>query len=139
MANEETTMKKLFYPAIFYPNESGGYTVDIPDLDGCVTEGDDLENSIDMAQDAASGWILYELENGESFPTPSSLVEIDTPKGAFKSLITVDIDSYSERYGNKVVRKNITIPAWLNTYGEKNNINFSQVLTDALMKQAEKS
>ena len=46
------------------------------------------------------------------------------------------MDDYSERYGSKSVRKNITIPAWLNTYGEKNNVNFSKVLTDALLKQA---
>ena len=130
-------MKKLYYPAVFYPNSDDGFTVDVPDLPGCVTEGDNLEESIEMAQDAASGWILIELEKGNTFPSPSSLVEIEEPEGSFKSLIVIDMDSYCEKYGSKVVRKNITIPAWLNTYGEKNNINFSQVLTDALMKQAE--
>jgi hypothetical protein len=47
------------------------------------------------------------------------------------------MNSYAERYSTKTIRKNITIPAWLNTYGEKNNINFSKVLQDALLKQAE--
>lgn len=56
--------------------------------------------------------------------------------GSFKSLIVLDMDAYSEKYGTKVVRKNITIPAWLNTYGEKNNINFSKVLQEALLKKA---
>ena len=52
------------------------------------------------------------------------------------NFLVLDIDAYSERYGSKAIRKNITIPAWLNTYGEKNNVNFSKVLTDALLKQA---
>lgn len=129
-------MNKLVYPAIFTPDEEGGYTVEIPDLPGCVTEGEDIVDSIAMAEDAASGWILGELEEGNSFPAPSMVINIKPPKGSFTSLISIDIDAYSERYGNKAVRKNITIPAWLNTYGEKNNINFSKVLTEALMKRA---
>ena len=132
----EAKMKKLVYPAIFTPDENGGYTVEVPDLPGCVTEGDDLGESIAMAEDAASGWILGELEEGNDFPAPSSLVDIVVTEGSFTSLISLDIDAYSEKYGNKSVRKNITIPAWLNTYGEKNNINFSQVLTEALMERA---
>ena len=52
-------------------------------------------------------------------------------------MLVLDMDSYSEKYGDKAVRKNITIPAWLNAYGEKNNINFSKVLQDALLKRAQ--
>lgn len=48
----------------------------------------------------------------------------------------LDIDAYAEKYGSKAVRKNITIPAWLNTFGEKKNLNFSKVLQDALMNAA---
>ena len=51
-------------------------------------------------------------------------------------MLVLDIDAYAEKYGSKAVRKNITIPAWLNTYGEKNNINFSKVLQEALLKSA---
>ena len=37
---------KLIYPAVFYPfsDKSGGYTVEVPDLPGCVTEGKDLSD-----------------------------------------------------------------------------------------------
>ena len=42
------------------------------------------------------------------------------------------MDAYAEKYGSKAVRKNLTIPAWLNTFAEKQHVNFSQVLTDAL-------
>nr|DAO29515.1 MAG TPA: hypothetical protein [Caudoviricetes sp.] len=126
---------KLVYEAIFTPFEKGdGFTVEVPDLPGCVTEGDTLAEAIEMGQDAASGWILTELEEGNDYPKPSDHVIV--PEGSFSNYLVLDMDDYSERYGSKSVRKNITIPAWLNTYGEKNNVNFSKVLTDALLKQA---
>ena len=48
-------------------------------------------------------------------------------------MLVLDIDAYAEKYGDKAVRKNLTIPAWLNTFAEKNHINFSQVLQDSLI------
>lgn len=54
----------------------------------------------------------------------------------FLNYLVLDIDAYAEKYGSKAVRKNITIPAWLNTFGEKKNLNFSKVLQDALMNAA---
>ncbi len=128
---------KLIYPAIFSPcMEKEGYTVEVPDLPGCVTEGDDLADAIEMATDAASGWILGELEDGNNIPSPSQRKDIQTDDDSFINMLVLDMDAYSEKYGSKAVRKNITIPAWLNTYGEKNHINFSKVLQDALLKQA---
>ena len=130
---------KLVYPAIFTPCiERKGYTVVVPDLPGCVTEGQDLLDAIEMGVDAASGWILGELEEGNNIPTPTlrkediKLEEADS----FISMLVLDMDAYAEKYGEKTVRKNISIPAWLNTYGEKNNINFSRVLQEALLKKA---
>lgn len=129
---------KLVYPAIFTPClENEGYTVEVPDLPGCVTEGSSLVDAIDMATDAASGWILGELEDGNPYPAASTYASIKAPEGSFVNLLTLNMDAYAEQYGSKAVRKNITIPAWLNTYGEKNHINFSKVLTDALMSQAQ--
>ena len=55
---------KLTYPIVLIPfrDGSGGYTVEIPDLPGCVTEGRDMAEALFMAQDAASGWVLTELK-----------------------------------------------------------------------------
>ena len=128
---------KFVYPAIFTPcKELSGYTVQFPDLPGCITEGRDLAEAIEMGADAASGWILDEMEDGNDFPAPSDFKSISCPDDSFINLIVLDIDSYSEKYGAKTVRKNITIPAWLNTYGEKKGINFSKVLQDALIESA---
>ena len=48
-------------------------------------------------------------------------------------MLVLVMDAYAEKYGDKAVRKNLTIPAWLNTFAEKNHINFSQVLQDSLI------
>lgn len=128
---------KLLYPACFYPCEEGGYTVVFPDLPGCVTEGDTLLETLDMATDAASGWLLYLLEE-EKLPIPISSdiksIVPDEYENGFVSLISIDIDEYSKRHGNKAVKKTLTIPAWLNSFAEEKNVNFSQVLQKALIK-----
>lgn len=134
-------MKKLTYPACFYPcEEHNGYTVTIPDLPGCVTEGASLADAITMATDAASGWILDEIEDGNPVPQASRLqdVKLDSADG-FVSMIMLDMDAYSEKYGSKAIRKNVTIPAWLNTFAEAHNVNFSQVLQNALSAMYEEA
>jgi predicted RNase H-like HicB family nuclease len=124
---------KLVYPACFYQDkETGNYTVEVPDLPGCVTGGATLADAILMAEDAASGWVLGELEDGNVIPVESAIEDIHPDEGGFVSLLTLDMDAYAEKYGSKAVRKNLTIPAWLNTFAEKQHINFSQVLTDTL-------
>lgn len=130
---------KLIYPAIFRPfsDESGGFVVEFPDLPGCVTEGKTLEEAIEMGIDAASGWILGELEDGESIPEASKYKDIKPNENEMVNLLLLDLDSYAEKYGEKAVRKNLTIPAWLNTFAEKNNLNFSKILQDALLSIAQ--
>ena len=129
---------KLVYPALFKPFTDGsqGYVVEFPDLQGCVTEGNDLINAIEMGTDVASGWILDELEDGNPIPTPSNYNDLTIPKDCFINFLVLDMDSYSEKYGSQTIRKNITIPKWLNTYGEKQGINFSKVLQDALLEKS---
>ena len=124
---------KLTYPAIFYSwDNEPGYTVEVPDLPGCVSEGDTLADAIIMGTDAASGWVLTELEDGKPIPKASPIDAIKPEEGGFISMIVLDMDAYAEKYGNKAVRKNLTIPAWLNTFAENRHINFSQVLQDSL-------
>lgn len=128
---------KLVYPAYFSPlEEKEGYCVTVPDLPGCVTEGDNLADAILNAIDAASGWVLDELEDGNEAPKPTKQneIKIENEKD-FVSMIALDMDAYAEKYGNKAIRKNCTIPAWLNTICEKHQINYSQVLQEALQNK----
>jgi len=122
---------RLTYPAVFYEGE-GGYAVEFPDLPGCTSGGATLAEAILMGTDAASGWVLTELEDGKPAPKSSPIETIHPEAGGFVSVLVLDIDTYAEKYGNKAVRKNLTIPAWLNTFAEERHINFSKVLQDSL-------
>lgn len=129
-------MLRLIYPACFYPN-ADGFTVTVPDLPGCVTEGKNITEAIEMAVDAASGWVLDSIENGESIPkatTDIKKIPLEYEDGII-NFIMLDMDSYAERYSEKAVRKNCTIPSWLSTAAEQKNINFSAVLQQALIEQ----
>ena len=89
---------KLVYPAIFTPfNDANGYTVEVPDLPGCITEGDSLVDAIDMGVDAASGGILGEIEEGNAFPKPSAAGSVEAPDGSFVNLLVLDMDAYAEQ------------------------------------------
>ena len=100
---------KIVYPALFTPLEKGtGYCVAFPDLPGCVTEGDSLAEAIEMAVDAASGWVLDELEDGNPVPEASRREDIPiTEPQSFVNLVVLDMDSYAEKYGQKAVRKKL--------------------------------
>ena len=128
---------KYIYPVCIYPGDISGYTVIVPDLPGCVTEGDTVEEALEQAIDAASGWVLDELEEGRKAPEASAFehVKADEYDGGFVSVVMLDIDAYAEKYGSKAVRKNCTIPAWLNTAAEKAHLNFSQILQTALQER----
>lgn len=124
---------KLVYPAIFYPFPEGeGYTVEVPDLPGCVSEGRDLAEAIDMGTDAASGWILGELEDGNDIPKASRPANITPEENGIVSMLVLDMDAYAEKYGENSIRKNITIPAYMDTYLKKHHISLSQVVQDAV-------
>jgi predicted RNase H-like HicB family nuclease len=124
-------MMKLTYPAIFYEVECG-YAVEIPNLSGCANGGASLAEAVIMGTGAASGWMLTGLEDGKPIPKASPVEAIHPEPGGFVSVLVLDMDTYTEKYGRKAVRKNLTIPAWLNTFAEQKHISFSQVLQDSL-------
>lgn len=129
-------MMKLVYPAKFYYEKDGGYSVEVPDLVGCVTQGETLEEAMEMAQDAALGWILTAIEEEEEIPKPSTMEEIKVGKEGFKTLLLLNIDEYTEKYGcKKSIKKTLTLPQWLNKRAEKLGINFSQALQEILLSK----
>ncbi|ATU20713.1 type II toxin-antitoxin system HicB family antitoxin [Bifidobacterium choerinum] len=126
---------KLTYPVILEPYEEdgGGYVATVPDMPGLVTYGSSLSETMEMVQDAACGWVLTELEDGRPAPRATALMDVDTEDvNAQKALILLDMDAYAEKYGRRAVRKNVTIPAWLDTWASRQNLNYSHTLRDAL-------
>lgn len=127
-------MAKYIYPAVFTP-EDGGYVVNFPDFESCYTEGDTLEEAMEMADDVLC-LTLYDMEEtGKEIPAPSSVKEIKTDGDAFVSLVHCDTVEYRKFFDNKAVKKTLTIPNWLNTIAERQGVNFSLTLQNALKKE----
>lgn len=127
-------MSKYVYPAIFEKEENGGYSVFFPDLEGCYTCGDDLADSMYMAEDVLA-FTLYDYEKeGKDIPTPSDSASIKAENG-FVNFIACDTLEYQKMNNNKAVKKTLTIPEWLNEATAKANLNYSQVLQDALKQK----
>lgn len=132
---------KNVYPVIFTQLDDKKETVlvEIPDW-GIMTEGYGMADAMYMARDAIGlKGIKYE-DDGRNIPDPSDLSTVDVSKGTFAcegeslvSLVDIDFAEYRRRADNKTVRRNVTIPSWLNQEAEKAHINVSRVLQEALM------
>ena len=123
------------FPAVFTALEDGRYEVYFPDLEGCYTFGDDLQDAIKMAQDVLA-LTLYEYEADErSIPEASERSMIDLKENEFINYVTADTLEYRKRFNSKAVKKTLTIPEWLNEAAVEAGVNFSQVLQEALTKK----
>ncbi|MBQ7661141.1 MAG: type II toxin-antitoxin system HicB family antitoxin [Clostridia bacterium] len=125
-------MKKTFYPVVFHKEDDGGYSVSVPDIPGCNSQGDSLSEAYEMAFDAIGLCISDMVDSKGKIPVPSAPDEIKLDSGDTLVLVEFDFDRYCQKYNVKSVKKTLTIPAWLNTMAENSNINFSSVLQDAL-------
>lgn len=131
-------MTRYAYPAVFTPEEDGGFSVVFPDLEGCYTCGDDLADAIMMAEDVLA-LTLYGYENDRrEIPVPSDMSAVPLESDEFVNFISCDTMAYRKIYNNKAVKKTLTIPEWLNEAASSMNVNFSQVLQDALLAIVQK-
>ena len=128
-------MKKLFYPAIFQPEENGAFTVFFTDLEGCVTCGEDMDNAYEMAFDALGLTLSYLEDHKQEIPIPSSPQNIKLDSEQFVVVVEFDMFAYKKKNNSKAVKKTLSIPEWLNEEAIKMGINFSQVLQEALINK----
>ena len=119
------------YPAIFH-HEDDSYWVEFPDLKGCHTYGNTVEETMELASEALGLYLASLMDENKTLNKPSSIKEINVNDG-FVSYVSSDPYKYSNK--NKAVKKTLTIPEWLNDEAEKYHINFSGVLKDALIEK----
>lgn len=132
------------YPAVFF-KENNGYSVIFPDLNYLSTCGETVDEAVSMAIDCLAGHLFWLQQEGEAIPSPSDITSINPTniakelgfqyevKGTFLNMVSVDVIQYAKIHFEKSVKKTLTIPAWLNKAALEQNINFSQVLQNALM------
>lgn len=115
--------------------EEGGFWISFPDIPECLTEGDNMEDAYNMAIDALGLCLEDMKKNNIPFPEPSPVDKITVDKDAVLVVIEFDMLAYKKRANSKAVKKTLTIPAWLNDRAIQLNINFSQVLQEALTEK----
>lgn len=107
------------YPACFYKEKDGQYTVIFPDLNHLATCGTDLQNAMKMATDCLAGFLYEAKLSNEAVPEPSELNTIDVNEEysdyaeAFVNIVSVDVEAYAKEHFTKAVKKTLTIPKWL--------------------------
>lgn len=129
---------KNVYP-VFFTKTDTVVLVEVPDLE-ILTEGTDMSDAMEMARDAIELKCVSMEDDGTEIPLPSEINDLDVNNGIFAeegatviSFVDIDSGEYRRKIDTKTVRKNVTIPGWLNYEAEHAGINVSRVLQEALM------
>lgn len=127
------------YPACFYEENDGRYSVIFPDLNHLGTYGEDLNDAMNMAVECLAAY-LFELKiRKEAIPRPSEMKlidvnsEYDEYKSAFVNMVAVDVEDYAKKHFSKSVKKTLTIPAWMNDFAIEKGLNCSAILQEGIM------
>ena len=123
---------KMAFPIVLTPAKRG-YVVYVPDLD-INTEGEDLADAIDMACDAIGLWGITAQDMGKQIPKPSVSLPA-CAQNEISAFALVDFDAYRRANDLRTVRKNVTLPCYLNDLAVKAGLNFSQILQEGLRQK----
>ncbi len=132
-------MDHFFYPAVFHSADKGGFWISFPDFPECLTQGKNMEDAYEMATEALGLCIDEKLKNNVEMPQASVPTDLVLEKGDFTCVIEFDMLRYRKTHNSKAVKKTLSIPEWLNEAAVMQNINFSQVLQEALIDILNKS
>ena len=126
-------MKKQVYvfPAVFY-FDPDGIAIEFPDLPGCLPCAHTAEEAFHNAREALGAHLYGMEQDGDPIPEPTSIHEIHPEDGGTVVLIDVFMPTIRSAQAHRSVSRTVSLPAWLNAAALEKNVNFSQVLQDAL-------
>lgn len=129
-------MKKDLYvfPAIFDIDDDG-ISVEFPDLPGCFTCGDTIDEAYKNAKEALELHLYGMEKDNDPIPEPTPLDKIKIQKKQSIMLIEAWMPLVRSEMENRAIKKTLTIPKWLNDIAEQKKVNFSQVLQRALKEE----
>ena len=128
-------MKGVFAAILTPMTDSSGYAARVPDVNGCITSGSDISETLDNIKDALAACLCTLEDYNEPIPAPSNPESIQHEEGTVIALVDVDTLKYREETDTRAVRKNVSMPAWLLNLAEKRGMNCSQVLQEALKEK----
>lgn len=117
---------------VIFKEEKGHYTARIPDFD-IEVKGDNLAETIMVARSAIAKK-LFSNGRYELYST-NKRMKCECAEDEFVAIIDIDLVKYRRKYDNRRIRKNLTIPNWLNEEAEKQDVNFSRVLEEAIKRK----
>lgn len=121
---------KQAYPVII-TKDKDFFVASIPDFE-TGTQGESLAEAIEMARDAIGMCGCYMQDEKKDIPIPTDIRNVTKEASDILTLVDVDFDEYRKKHEMRTVRKNVTIPSWLNEEAESANINFSALLQKAI-------
>lgn len=122
---------RYLFPAVFTYAEDG-ISVEFPDLPGCLTCGQTDAEALDMAREAL-GLHLYGMEvDNEAIPTPSRVSALNVQLHQVVVMVDVWMPPLRRNLEIRAVKKTLTLPKWLNDIAERNGVNFSHLLQEAI-------
>ncbi len=121
---------KQAYPVII-TKDKDFFVASIPDFE-TGTQGESLAEAIEMARDAIGMCGCYMQDEKKDIPIPTDIGNVTKESSDILTLVDVDFDEYRKKHEMRTVRKNVTIPSWLNEEAESANINFSALLQKAI-------
>ncbi|MGI6684898.1 MAG: type II toxin-antitoxin system HicB family antitoxin [Bacillota bacterium] len=125
---------RYIFPAILTV-ESEGITVEFPDLPGCLTCGGTEEEALSMAKEALQLHLYGMEEDRDLIPEPSKLSGLKLNKNQIPALIEAWMPVFRDKMSNKSVTVTVTIPRWLKTISDQENLSYSYELQNALKKR----
>lgn len=99
------------YPIAIEPGDAThAFGVVVPDLPGCFSAGDTLDEAVDNAKEAMELWLETVIDDGGAVPEPRSITEHQADpefSGWVWAVVTIDLAELSD----KAERVNVTLPA----------------------------
>lgn len=123
---------EYIFPAIFDFSDPKGIAIEFPDLPGCCSCAENIDEAIRNAKEALELHLWGMEKDGDNIPEATQINKIKLENDCTLILIDVFMPLVRSEMDNKSVKKTLTIPHWLNLVAEKNKVNFSQVLQEAL-------
>ncbi|MBR1860566.1 MAG: type II toxin-antitoxin system HicB family antitoxin [Lachnospiraceae bacterium] len=120
------------YPAIIH-EEDDGFWLEFPDLKGCYTEGDTIEELMENAEEVLGAFLAVKIEENEKIPNATEIREILCKEGESKTYISVDVNKYHR--DTRAVKKMLSIPAWLAKEADERHYSLSKILQEALLEK----
>ncbi len=126
---------KYMFTAIITPSEDGTkFYARVPDVPGCITTGNSLDDAIVQITDALNGCLVVSEDMGLKIADPTPQSELPHDQMDIMTVVTADTIAYRARTDTRAVRKNVSIPAWMAKLADQRGINCSKLLQDALAR-----